>query len=225
MAVGHHTILEWSREKYDATIERLNLAFERQAAALYYDTHASAHLIDVFDPEAAGFTPEEWRDVRPVIPHFDLMMVYAFESAPDEVIERWANDHLDGSGSEAIERIAHLRTHASAIMDEWRARFMTASYTMGDVEGDVLITGSAPKVQLLLRLSSFIPGRGPRRLPLGSSRQWLSVALTANEVARLISHLQEFRSLVSVEDDETSEGTAEVGSRRAGGEADEEQES
>jgi hypothetical protein len=191
-------------------VARLDQAFRRRSASLYYDTSSSAHQIHVFRPKEAGFEPELWDEVRPLIRFFDQFLIYAFETAPDGVIQRWAEDHAEGSGDEAVARIKHLRDHAPAMAKQWLSRATTVSHALGDLQADIVINPAAEGLALLLRLDSFVPGPGPKRTPIASSRQWMTFVADANEVERLIALLQSFQGMV-VPDEKSSDNSAKDG--------------
>lgn len=197
---SHQAIVEWPREEYERVIDGLQLAFKAGAASLYFDTHSSAHVIDVFNPSGAtALTARgDWPQVSASIRYLDQFMAFAFEDAPDSLIRRWAKLNANaGDGEEAVYRVQYLRANAPAIAQQWAARATSAGYTFGDVQGDIVVNPAVPTLQLLLRFDVFLPGPAPRRPPVSSSRQWLSASMTANEVDRLISRLQSLKDFIT----------------------------
>ncbi len=202
---GHDAILQWPRETFDAAVDAIEVAFINRGATFYFNTEVTAHTVDVFDRAKAGFDPHLWRKVRSELAHFDQFFVFAFEGAPESVIRTWGDEHGLGLADEAVTRVAYLKQNAPSLARQWRARATTANYALGDLHADLVINPMVPGLQLLLRLDTFIPGAAPRRLPIGSSRNWMSFVVDTNEVERLIARLQYFQGMLNVGDDDEEE--------------------
>ena len=187
---SHLDLLNMSDDDFSLLLDRVESAFQEDCAAIFVGTATRTRLIDIFDPDGAGFSADEWDRLGAVSAYLDQFLAYAFEDAPASVVEEWANEHVEGSGELAVARVALAREKLQTVQREWEFRNLSAMPCLGDVDLDIIFDPSSLSFQALLQMDSFASGASPWRFPIDSSRRWQSVRLSKSDLARVIAKLK-----------------------------------
>lgn len=190
---GHERMLSIPEEEFQQNARLLESAFESHAAAYFLDPEAG-NAIDVFTFFEGVAEIGTWSDLRNFANDVMQMIFFAFEDAPDGIISSWAEDHIQGSSELALRRVHFLRDVLVAAKREWSTRFSYLARTLGDLKTSHVFDEDLNVHKTVIRIDSFFT-EGIRRVPSASSREYVTAALTRNEVRRLIDRLQmaEFR--------------------------------
>lgn len=185
---GHERVLRMTDEDFESSVKLLEEAFVALCASFYFDGE-SGNAIEVFDFFDGADEIPVWLDLREFASDVQAMVFFAFEGAPTDVVERWANEHLSGSGEMAVSRVAFLEATLQTAAAEWRRRFTFLAPTFGDMKTTHVYDEDANEYRTIIRLDSFYT-EGLRKLPTMSTRQYVSAALSRAELRRLIDRLR-----------------------------------
>src|SRR5207302_9060183 len=73
-----------------------------------------------------GFSSEDWYATYSIIIRYlDQLLTFAFESAPDSVIARWAGNHEGLSAADVIDRVKRMRARMPVLARLWRSKSMS----------------------------------------------------------------------------------------------------
>lgn len=184
----HEQVLALSTPEFNQKVELLEAAFANRAAAFYFDGN-NGNAIDVFDLFDGANTIDEWSSLRSFADDVQPLIFYAFQGAPDLVIHAWGEDHTEGAGEIAVERVEFIRKTLYTGHAEWNSRFSESARTLGDLKFSHIYDEDLDEHKTFIKLDSYFT-EGLRRVPAASSREYLTAALTRNELSRLIDRLK-----------------------------------
>lgn len=170
--------------EFETAVERINECFALECAAFLYDNSINQYSVDLFAGEETGIPAEDWERTREIAVHIPLLMVFAFGDAPGEAVLNFGQHHGDGLGEAALERTSIIAAKAPDARAEWSRRQTGLGRSLGDIKVSVLFDPEKADFVAVLRASSFETS-GPRRGPIGSSRQYLDAVLTRSDLRRL----------------------------------------
>jgi len=192
----HLRLLQTPVDDFTSFLGRLQQAFRNDGAALFWDETYGGHGIHVFKPPLGGWDDDQWQSDGDLVDSLHQVLVFAFSGAPDAVVTEWGEEHGQGLGGAALERVELMRRLLPSLQAEWRNRLSGISPVLGDLQGQIVFAPGEGSIKAEIVLDSFRVSGGPRHRPGVTSRQWTSFAVTRRDLARVIDALERIRELL-----------------------------
>lgn len=208
---GHERVLTMTNEEFRQQVALLDAAFANHAAAFFFDGDAG-NAIDVFDFFEGLDDLDDWVELRAFSRDAYQLIFFALEDAPSSVVRSWSNDHGQELGDVGVERVGVIRQEMLHAYDEWQRRYTDLGPTLGDLKVTHVYDEDLEQPKTVIRVDSYFV-EGLRKVPSASSRQYVSAALTRNELRRLIDRLR--MADIRYERDDAEEGAANTESEGA----------
>lgn len=161
-------------DEFEQLMSKVERAFGVGAATILASAYGTPE-IDIFDPESAEFSADEWAKFRPIIQNLDQLIEFAFDATPEGVIRDWVSAYAEGDDEvqrlldRTQEYVTMIQKHGQVIGPIWRAKSRSILPILG-----------LPRVRLV---------RGGRS---GRVEAQLSIAVSSASSSNVTPRVEEF---------------------------------
>lgn len=114
--------VQLTRAAFEDLVRCADEGIAKGAIALSLDEDYPFRELTVLNEDAVQVEGIAAKDLVPLIESMDQLTLLAFEHAPDDVVERWANRWDESLKGEAVERVRYVRENMPNVRHVWESK-------------------------------------------------------------------------------------------------------
>lgn len=142
------------RAAFETLVSRIDAAVAVNGIALTLGEDFPFRELELVGDDLVDFSGIEVDVAIELVEHFDQIIYFAFEGAPDRVVEDWAREHDQTSVTEAVSRVEYARKNMPSLRRLWTAKSESLIGPLVGVGVDAVRDGSGALESVILYLAA-----------------------------------------------------------------------